>query len=242
LGFLKFGILRNLASLIGWPITRPFRPIDFPPIRTQRDLDLDLPVPCGPTLSSHLLSVQITPQSWFGISRFMLHKILPNPLNWADYSLSWSRWTLRTFCVFVSSTAEGVSDQFYSVSNCEQLFWYPAPRNIYTKQLSVPPCPDAGAFFYHQPDDTLDLSTFTFTMSIRATNLPPFLHRAGKNIQDGDGVLPSDARVCDTDAVLEAALAFLWDLLVTCICVSVFQRLTEADGVPTYLRRCCSQS
>lgn len=128
----------------------------------------------------------------------------------------------------------------YPIAN--SFFGIQRQGTFHTKQLSVPPCPDAGVFFYHQPDDTLDLSTFTFTMSIRATNLPPFLHRAGKNIQDGDGVLPSDARVCDTDAVLEAALAFLWDLLVTCICVSVFQRLTEADGVPTYLRRCCSQS
>lgn len=51
---------------------------------------------------------------------------------------------------------------------------------------------------------------------VLSQDFSPLFDGLRKRVESGDSILPADTSISDTDTVLEAALAFLGHLLVTC--------------------------
>jgi hypothetical protein len=224
---MKFGILRNSGNVIGRPITlRAGQLIFRSSLVSRRDLTWARSVPSHyhrpnfPSMFSFRWSFQLA-ESLLCIGcittrfvpeiRVLIFSFCIIPSFAQRFSKHRSQWTLQRF--HISSHAKSPQK---GLSSCIHLFGIRHPHIVFHRVAR-----------YHSPRSSFAHEPWPLKSS-------SLLHRVSEAVQDRDGIVPSNARVCNADTVLQTALSFLRNLLVACTFVSVCDGCRR--GVSTYPR------
>jgi hypothetical protein len=211
-GFSNSGFLGTLALSLAGPIKlcpQHPRPIIFPP-----SLLTSCPCPPGPrtpfdsdlepalsNLTSHLVLLEKLKPSQFRTSVPFLQRAPYRVPRYHEIKATWQ----------IFGTDHGFPSPMLRQPRMPANASFEEITRIYSFSMTPQPCIRSGA-------------------AGLAEHLSPTFHGIGKHVQGLDGVLPPDAGIGDADAVLEALLALLGDLLAACTRV---RRIPKRQGQAT---------